>query len=266
MNIIQAIVLGIVQGLTEFIPVSSSAHLVLVPHFFGWNTPPIIFDIILHLGTLVAILIFFWKDILRLFTSDRRYIFLIIIACIPTGIMGFLFKDFFESLFENPFGVSILLLVTGFILWISPSKRDNARPATEDLAGKRTTISFVDAIWIGFAQGCAIAPGISRSGATIVTGLFRGLSGEMAVRFSFLLSIPAILGALVFKIKDFQLQSSLINQATTYLLGGIAAAISGYLAIKVVFKTIKTGKFKYFAIYCWILGTIGLLVALHFKK
>jgi len=250
MNILQAVILGIVQGLTEFIPVSSSAHLVLVPHFLGWSSPPVIFGIVLHIGTLSAILIFFWKDILQLAISNKRYAFLIILACIPTVIMAIAFKRFFESLFENPLGVSILLLVTGFLLWIAPRKPRNAQ---------LKTVSYTDALWIGFAQGCAIAPGISRSGTTIVTGLFRGLDGEEAVRFSFLLSIPAILGALIFKIKDFQLQSSLINQATTYWVGGFAAAISGYFAIKVVFKSIKTGKFKYFAYYCCALGIVGIL-------
>ena len=248
MTILQAIVLGIVQGLTEFIPVSSSAHLVLISRFLGWNPPPIIFDIVLHLGTLTAILIYFWRDILQLLTSNRWYIFLIIVACIPTAIMGFLFKNFFESLFENPLGVSVLLLVTGSLLWFSSTKRN---------AECGTRITVFDALWIGFAQGCAIAPGISRSGATISTGLFRRVDGETAVRFSFLLSIPAILGAFIFKIKDFHCgQES--GGATTYWLGGIAAAISGYLAIKIVFKSIKTGKFRYFAIYCWILGILGI--------
>lgn len=274
MNIFQIIVLGIVQGLTEFIPVSSSAHLVLIPYFFGWNLPPVFFGIVLHLGTLTAILIYFWKDILQLLTSDRRYVFLIIVACIPTAVMGFLFKDFFESLFENPLGVSVLLLVTGSLLWVSDTHSHPPLGGVEHCStvgtlpyrvGTRIRVTVFDALWIGFAQGCAIAPGISRSGATISTGLLRRMDGETAVRFSFLLSIPAILGALVFKLKDFHFQSSPdIIGATTYWLGGIVAGVSGYLAIKVVFKSIKTGKFKLFAYYCWALGLVGILsVCLH---
>jgi len=259
MNILQAIILGIVQGLTEFIPVSSSAHLVLIPYFMGWDIPPVAFDIFLHLGTLSAIFIFFWKDILKLFTADKWWSFLIILACIPTAVMGFFFKDFFEKLFENPSGVSILLLVTGFLLWISPPGRlaDSVQSGAE--VKREKPVSFSDALWIGFAQGCAIAPGISRSGATIVAGLFCGLEGKLAVKFSFLLSIPAILGALIFKIRDFQSGTVLLNHVN-YWAGGIAAAISGYFAIAVVFKSIKTGKFKLFALYCWGLGVTGLLV------
>lgn len=252
MSIIQVVVLGIVQGLTEFIPVSSSAHLVLIPHFLKWDIPPVSFDIILHLGTLIALFIFFWKDILKLFVADRKHLLLIIVACIPTVIMAIVFKRFFESLFENPLGVSVLLLVTGLLLWISPRNKNQEQ-------GNRVPVSITDSLWIGFAQGCAIAPGISRSGATIATGLFRGLSGETAVRFSFLLSIPAILGALVFKIKDFQFVTSSLS-FTQSLTGGITAAISGYFAIKIVFKSIRTRKFKFFALYCWILGIIGLLI------
>jgi undecaprenyl-diphosphatase len=260
MDVVQAVILGIVQGLTEFIPVSSSAHLVLIPHFFGWSIPPVTFDVILHFGTLLAVLIYFRKDIVKMLTGDYRLLNALIIACIPTFFIGAIFKDFLEGLFENPLGVSALLLITGFILWISPNKPSPAagrRPIEKDK--EPSTVSFINALWIGFAQGAAIAPGISRSGATIVTGLFLGLTGENAVRFSFLLSIPAILGALVFKLKDFTLQPCNPVILQLCLAGGIAAAVSGYFAIKIVFKTIKTGKFKYFAFYCWVLGIIGVL-------
>ncbi len=255
------------QGLTEFFPISSSAHLVLVPHFLKWAIPPLLFDVALHAGTLIAVLVFFWEDIIKLFTSDRRLFLLLLVACVPTGVIGFLFKGFFESLFENPKGVSALLLVTGLLLFIASRKQstvhspqstaEEKNPSTVDR--RLSTISFVDALWIGFAQGCAIAPGISRSGATISTGILRGISADQAARFSFLLSIPAILGALAFKIKDFNSQLSTLNPQL-YLIGGIAASVSGYIAIKVVFKALKTNKFKFFAYYCWLVGIIGLIL------
>jgi len=264
MPLIQSIILGLVQGLTEFLPVSSSAHLVLVPNFLGWEPSPVLFDIFLHLGTLVAVLVYFRKDILGLFSSRSSPLTVLIVACVPTAIIGFLFKGFFEKLFENPAGVSVLLLVTGFLLWFS--SRRATRPAKlagklSDPQGRRATISYADALWIGIAQGAAIAPGISRSGATISTGLLRGLSGEEAARFSFLLSIPAILGALVFKLKDL---SSTVHgpQSTAYMIGGAVAGLAGYGALKIVFKALKAGRFKYFALYCWALGTIGILSVL----
>ena len=251
MDIFQSFILGLVQGLTEFLPISSSAHLVLIPHFLGWQSAPVFFDIMLHLGTLIAVLFFFYKDILRLFTTERRLIILIIIACIPAFLVGVLFKDIIEKLFENPIGVSVLLLVTGVFLYAAPSTIQGQNT-------KNKAISFFDALLIGIAQAFAIAPGISRSGATITTALFRGVSAEESARFSFLLSIPVILGAFVFKFKDigFKIQGLL---SAPYVVGMIAAAISGFFAIKFVFKAIKAGKFKMFAYYCWAIGIFSLL-------
>jgi undecaprenyl-diphosphatase len=266
MSIFQAIVLGIVQGLTEFLPVSSSAHLVLVPYFMNWGEPDVIFDVGLHLGTLVAVVGYFWKDIIKLFTAfirsltnrnfranpDTRLAWLIIIATIPAGLLGFLFQSKFEALFGKPHLVGWFLLVTAILL-IS-SEYFNKRfimPAQE--------VTFFRGLVIGFAQAIAIAPGISRSGATIAVGLFTGLNRETAARFSFLLSIPIILGAGLVKLKDLiHLQVS-GYYLTILIIGFLTAEISGYFAIKYFLRYVQKNSLYVFAIYCIFIWLIVLL-------
>ncbi|MDI9623297.1 MAG: undecaprenyl-diphosphate phosphatase [Methanothermobacter sp.] len=276
LEIIQAIILGIVQGATEFLPVSSSAHLVIVPYLIGVNYSDIAFDTLLHIATLVAVIGYFRVevlDILKGFFSSLRDIpqgifsegiknepikrlsWFIIIGSIPAGLMGVFFKDFFEGLFNNLFAVGSLLIVTGFILWGSeilyrrfPRKRlfDN--------------MNLVDVLLIGFAQGCAIMPGISRSGATVATGLSLGLEREFMARYSFLLSIPAIFGALLVQLKD--IVGGFHFETQSFTLGFIAAAVSGYLAIKYFLKFIRTKNLVLFSCYCWIIGGLTLLISL----
>ena len=277
MDIIQAIIIGIAQGLTEFLPVSSSAHLVFVPHLLGTESS-LAFDTILHIGTLVAVVVYFWKDLVKMFRAffaslldivHRRFkqglkedkykklAWLVIIGTIPAGLAGILFKDLFEGLFTNIPVVGFFLLITGALLYTS----EMVSRKVEDKRGIKN-LSTKDALIIGFAQACAIAPGISRSGATISTGLFLGLNRELAARYSFLLSIPAILGAALVQAKDI---SSVLDISTAATVAGfIAAAITGYLAIKIVLKLISERDLLIFAYYCWIVGALALILSFYY--
>lgn len=276
-QIIIGIIIGIVQGLTEFLPVSSSAHLVFMHELTGF-APNLAFDTVLHIGSLVAVVVYFWNDLVHMvlsFLSSLLDIFkgrfkqglkedkykklswMVIIGTIPAGLAGVLFKDFFEGLFSDITAVAIFLLITGLILWGSErvSKRIEDKKSLKKM-------SLTDTILIGIAQACAIAPGISRSGATISTGLFLGLERELAARFSFLLSIPAILGAALVQVKD--ISTGLDVNTAAFIAGFIAAAISGYLAIKLMLKLVKERSLLVFAYYCWIVGAFVLIMTLLF--
>ena len=257
----QAIFLGVVQGLTEFFPISSSGHLVFFQSLFGFEDPQVAFDVVLHLGTLLAVVVYLWADISEILRGTvvwvrerkegqekARLLLWIIVATIPTGLMGVILKDWFESLFSKPKTVGIALLITGFVLWLT-------RYASRD---EKTTkeMGLIDAVVIGFAQGVAIIPGISRSGATISTGLFRHLNRELSGKFSFLLSIPAILGATVLKLRD--LGTGLTPWAG--FVGAASAFIVGFFSLKVLMKVITAGKLSNFAYYCWAAGILMLLL------
>ena len=269
-TIIQAIVLGMVQGLTEFLPVSSSAHLVFFTEIFGLQQN-VAFDTLLHLGTLLAVVGYFWKDLTIIISSFisslidifhgrfkeglketpfKKLSWLLLIGTIPAGIMGILLKSEFEALFNSTVYVGIFLLVTGFLLWGA----ERVKPGEKDVED----ITFKNALVIGIAQGIAIAPGISRSGATIAAGLFSGLNRELAARFSFLLSIPAILGAALVQMKDI---TSFDTSAIVLIIGFTSAAIFGYLAIKLLLKIIKERSLMIFAYYCWIIGIITIIIS-----
>jgi len=273
MDIIQAIILGIVQGLTEFLPVSSSAHLVFMPEILKVQSS-LVFDTILHVGSLVAVVIYFWKDIIHMLKSFfsslmdiprrqfrkgiredkfKKLAWFVIIGTIPAGLAGVLFKDTFEGLFNDVFIVGFFLIITGFLLWGSEmmSRRVNNKTSLKEM-------SLKNSILIGIAQAFAIAPGISRSGATISAGLFLGIERELAARYSFLLSIPAILGAALVQAKDI---SGLDMSMTILIAGFIAAAVTGYIAIKIVLKLIQEKNLLIFAYYCWIIGPIAMILA-----
>lgn len=268
MNELIAAVLGLVQGLTEFIPVSSSAHLVLIPELFHWEPAGMAFDTVLHLGTLLALLAFFGRDILDLFaafgaslkdiltgknwrqavsaSAERRLAWLVLLGTLPAVVIGVSFKSALERLFEAPLSAAAFLMVTGVMIWYVGSRKN------EDITDLERSVSPRVAVLVGLAQAFAMLPGISRSGATISAGLFLGLDRETAPRFSFLLAIPAIAGAAVLQAKDLQ---QLAGEAwLPLLIGGIVAAVSGYLAILLVFRSLQSHKFKYFACYCWLLG------------
>lgn len=275
MDVLQAIIIGIVQGLTEFLPISSSGHLVLVPEIMGVKSS-LAFDTLLHVGTLVAVVTYFWNDIvhmIRSFISSltdipggnfrngidedpyKRLAWMVIIGTIPAGLAGVLFKDFFESLFSSITAVGFFLIVTGLLLW--GSERISAK-IREKLPVEKLGVR--DSLIIGGAQALAIAPGISRSGATISAGLFLGFERELAARYSFLLSIPAILGAAIIQVKDISAGMDLLG--ASMIAGFVASAVSGYIAIKFLLKLIRERDLYVFAYYCFALGLLVLGVSL----
>lgn len=267
MDIVQAIILGLVQGASEFVPISSSGHLVLVPWLLGWPPPGLVFDTMVHWGTLVAVLAYFWRDFMALASAwgrslasrnlsepEARIAWLIIVGTLPAALMGYVGEDFFESLFAAPVWAAGLLLVTGLILALS------------EWLGKRWKephqLAFLDSILIGIAQGCAIAPGISRSGATIAAGLFRGLKREAAARYSFLLATPIIFGAGLLQLLDLFKMENATAHLPALILGFLTAAFSGYLCIRFLLSYLQQGKLYVFAIYCWLAGGACLLMAI----
>ncbi len=272
MEMIQAFVLGIVQGLTEFLPVSSSGHLVLFQHLFGLKEPELFFDISVHAGTLAAVILFFRKDLMDMAVSaarlsvlffkkeisyhdlwkdaDTRLVILIIIGSFPTGIIGLLFKDIAEELFSSVFIVGCTLIVTGTFLWLT---RGISRPGRDI-----REFSATQALIIGIVQGIAITPGISRSGSTIAAALFLGLNRETAARYSFLLSIPAILGAEMLGLKD----AGLHRLDMTVLVGTLTAGIVGYFALTLLVYIVKKGQLHLFSPYCWLIGIIALFAGM----
>jgi undecaprenyl-diphosphatase len=265
---LQAIVLGLVQGLTEFLPISSSGHLVLVPWILDWEDPGLAFDAMLHLGTLLAIVVFFWRDLQDLVIGglasirersladdpSRRGAWLIVVGSLPAALIGSVFEDFFETLFDAPIWVGVLLLVTGAVLAASEKwSRKRLRP---------TQLGWVDAVIIGLAQALAIAPGISRSGATISGGLWRGLQRDSAARFSFLLSVPIVMGAGLFKLKDLWVATGSMNSPAVLIAGFAAASVSGFLSIKFLLRYLRARPLYPFAAYCSIAGLLSVLLAL----
>jgi len=268
MEFIKAIILGIIQGLTEFLPVSSSGHLVIFQKFMNVKTD-MFFDVMLHVGTLISVFIVYWDDILKMFIEFfsmitdavrgkftlknpyRRFVLMVIIGCIPTGLMGIFLNDFFESLFNGFTFIGYTLLITGVILWLG-QRLGNGRK-------NMSKISVIDALVVGIFQGIAITPGISRSGSTIVGGLLRGFDRELATKFSFIISIPTILGAALLEGKDVIKAGTFMVNPMLTLSGMIAAAISGIFAIKIMIKTLNNGKLHYFSYYCWSLGLFILI-------
>ena len=245
MNYIQAIFLGILQGLTEFLPVSSSGHLVvaqsLLPDF---NQPGVFFDVILHLGTLFAVLIYFRKKIIKL---NKDYLMWLVVGSIPAAFIGYFLSDTFESLFSNLRVVGVALFVTGVLNFLIYSAKN-----------KKEKMSVRKSFLVGLAQAAAIIPGISRSGATIFAGTRLGVSKKEAAEFSFLLSAPAIFGATIFQFLEY---GSLVGEGLTYYIAGfLGAIISGYFAIKLVLQLLVKGRFDIFGYYCVILASIILFL------
>ena len=267
MDIIQAIIIGIVQGLTEFLPVSSSAHLIFIQKILGVEAS-LAFDVLLHLGTLIAVLWFFRWDIIKMlkswwlsigdilqgrfrqgFRDDpyKRLAWYVILATIPVGIVGVLFEDSIDALFAGALYVpAFFLFVTGTILYLSQ------RMASGNV--NLRNISAKESLWMGLGQACAILPGLSRSGTTIAAGLTIGLEKEFAAKFSFILSIPAIFGAFVFQLKD--IGSAMDTNFLPVFLGFLASIIAGYLAIKWMLDLIQNKSLDIFAYYCWLMGII----------
>jgi undecaprenyl-diphosphatase len=245
MTIFQAVILGAVQGVTEFLPVSSSAHLAIVQNLFGLRGPVLLaFDVIVHLGTLSALFIYFRKDLFPVPKIGWNYFGLIVLATIPTVIIGILIKEWMKVYFDVIWVVAVTLLINSFILWSTwwaPRER------------RKEKGNWLDALWIGIAQGISILPGISRSGATISTALWLKVKPQEAVRFSFLLAIPAILGASVLLFPE--MLAVLSKEMWPAMgVGFVSAFISGYAAICILFKVTLRGQFHYFAFYTFVLA------------
>jgi undecaprenyl-diphosphatase len=255
MTLIEAIILGIVQGLTEFFPVSSSGHLVIAQELMGIAVPGVFFEVTVHVATLLSVLVVYRARVLELcvgcFRRERnslRYVGLILLASIPAGIVGVGFKDAIETLFDNPYVVGVLLLVTGALLFSTrwPLARNPSRQ-----------IGARDAILIGSAQAFAILPGISRSGSTTATGLWLGIDPAEAAAFSFLMSIPAIAGAAVLQVPDLMAGTPGLSPLAL-IGGGVAAAVTGVVAIRTFVLMLRNRSFPVFAYYCWAAGALFL--------
>ena len=279
MSLLSSILLGLIQGLAEFLPISSSGHLAIAEHFLGQAgvpATPDFFDVLLHLGTLVAVFAAYWQDIRDMIVElidgvrdlvrgttpnpippARRMILLIIVGTLPLFVV-LPVKDLVEGLSGNIYFVAGALIVTGFLLFASDRVKK----------GRKTERSakLLDVLLVGIAQAIATCPGISRSGTTITAGCFVGFDRKCAVRFSFLLSIPAVLGANILTLKDaIQENSIIVSDIPVYLVGVAVAAVVGYICIRLLKMIADKGKFGWFAYYCWAVGLIVLALTLVLK-
>jgi undecaprenyl-diphosphatase len=252
MEIIQALILGIIQGITEWLPVSSSGHLVLLQQLFGLGAN-VAFDALLHIATIIVIFMVFWKDILAIVKSffsfkwdeNTKLLLFIIIATIPTALMGLVFQDFFKALFTNMLLLGVFFIINGLILFL-----------TRFIKVKNKALNWWQSFIIGVAQGASIIPSISRSGATVSTGLFFGIKRQTLIKFSFLMAIPAIIGAFILEFNGLSFENPL-----ALILGSLAALIVGYFSLKLIIRTIEKGKWYVFAYYCFALGIIILALS-----
>lgn len=286
MTLIESILMGAIQGLTEFLPVSSSGHLALFKALFGVSADAgIVFDVLLHLGTLLAIFIVYWSDIWQLIkegvlilvdfvvnigrwicnlfsakkrtyrpmvaTPYRRFVLLIIVSTIPTGIIGYLGQDLVEAASATVIVPGICLMITSVLLFLSDRVREGAK--TEENA------TYGNAAFIGIAQGIATLPGLSRSGTTISACLLNGYERDFAVKYSFIMSIPAVLGAAVLELKDFSVATMPSGELLNYIVGMIVSAVVGYICIKTMLVVVRKKKFTIFSIYCMIVGIIAVV-------
>lgn len=284
MSLLQSILMGLIQGLTEFLPVSSSGHLALFKILFHVNTDiGLLFDILLHIGTLIAVFVVYFKDIFRLIAEFikividciynltvfvgrivhregryrkivcngyRKFVMLIIVSTIPTGIIGYVGKDLVSSASEILLVPGICLIVTAILLYICDNAKDGHKRPKQ--------VSYANAFIVGICQGIATMPGISRSGTTITACVLSGYERRFAVKYSFILSIPAILGALVLQLKDIGEVKIASSEVGCYVAGMLVAAVVGYICIKTMLVVVKNKKFKYFAIYCLAIGALSI--------
>lgn len=282
MTYISSVLMGILQGIAEFLPISSSGHLALFQHFFGgenYEETQMFFTVLLHLGTLLSVFIYYWRDVLDLirefflgvaavFSREkkgrgeapppaRRLVLLIIVATLPLFLI-LPVKDGVEAAMNNATFVSLALLATGFILYFSDRMARGRKTAR--------TATVLDAVLVGFAQALGTLPGISRSGVTISAGMLRGFERTFAVRFSFLMSMPAVLGANILTLKDvIETGAFHMELLPVYLVGTVVAAVVGYFAIRLVNLLASKGKFGAFAWYCWIVGAASLVAGFVIK-
>jgi len=263
LDFLKSIILGLVQGLSEFLPISSSGHLVIFSDILNFHEEGVAFEVFVHFGTLLSILVAFRYELKKMVqapfavilskTSDEElkeyfnWDLYIIVATIPAGIVGLLFKDQIEQLFSSSLLVYCMLAVTGLIMVISPH-----------LKSRNIKLTFKNTFIIGVAQAFAILPGISRSGSTIFTGIAQGIDREKVARFSFLMSVPAIFGAVVLKVRDVLQTSITSSEIINYAAGTFVAFVSGYLAIIWLLDVVKKGKLQWFGYYCFVVSALGL--------
>lgn len=252
----QAVVLGVVQGLTEFLPVSSSGHLVLAERLAGVTTPGVFVEVALHVATLGSVFVVYGRRIVELGqglltgnSGHRAYVWLLVLATIPAGLVGVLFGDVVERAFDSLLAVGVAFLLTGTILWL-----------TRRAGGSREAPSAAGALGVGLMQALAIFPGVSRSGSTVAAGLWFGLDAQRAAEFSFLMAVPTIAGAAALELREAAATASTVGVGP--LLAGCAAAfLSGIWAIRFLVALLRRGRFYAFAPYCWLLGLLTLVVA-----
>lgn len=254
MNFLQVFILSFVQGITEFLPISSSGHLVFIPVLMNFPPPTVFFDVLLHLGTLVAVILFLWKDIAQifegLFKRKKEYWLLalkLIIAVIPAALAGFLLKKSIENLFTSPKMVGYAYFGTAIILFITFFLNDKGKTIF--------SLTWLDALFIGLFQAFALVPGFSRSGFTLVAALMVGMKKSDAFRFSFLIAIPAILGAFLIKLPDMTLE----NNMGLYMTGFVIAMIVGFFALYLLKLILKKSKLYWFGVYCLLLAVFLIL-------
>ncbi len=269
MTVLQAALLGLIQGLTEFLPVSSSGHLVLAEHLLRvQSSNDITFEVLVHFGTLLSVVVVFWKDILaitqsffRAFVPFRlgktyyrehepfRLSIYILLGSIPAAFVGIKYEDAISEAFTDPKLVAVMLVITGLILFLTGL----AKP----VEGKR--VGFFSAMVIGIAQAAAIIPGISRSGSTISAALYQKVEPYHAARFSFLLSLPVIAGATLLKVKELLVDGGSSEGLPALVVGMLVSFASGYVAIKFLLRIIERGKLRWFSLYCLVVGVLGIL-------
>ena len=278
MTYLQAVILGLVQGLAEFLPISSSGHLAILENFFGIKEDSILFfAVMLHFGTLLSVFVVFWKDIVELFKEliltikdiighkglrlDERPIrklgVMIIVSCIPTAIIGFAFGDIFEGIYSKPVLIGVMFIITGLLLL-----------AAETWGGGNRNINnlnYRNSIFIGIVQGLAIIPGISRSGSTLFASLLCKLDREFAVKFVFLISIPTILGSFILELPDGLKEGVTGQMWGPVIVGMLVAFLSGLFAVKVMLKVVANKKLKYFSYYVWALGAAVIIYSFVVK-
>lgn len=286
MSLLKAVIMGVIQGLTEFLPVSSSGHLALFKILFDVETDTgMLFDVLLHVGTLIAIFAVFYKDIFRMIkegfaiiadffrnvriffgnvfqgadepyhmlvsNSYRKFVMLVIVSTIPTGIIGFVAADVVEAASEILIVPGCCLILTAILLFVSDHIADGTKMPKN--------VTYSNAFFIGICQGLATLPGLSRSGTTITACLFSKFKRSFAVRYSFIMSIPAVLGALVLELMDFSAVKVTPAEIGYYLAGVFCAAVVGYIAIKTMLVAVKKKKFTFFAVYCLVVGVISIV-------
>lgn len=272
MHFIEAIILGLLQGLTEFIPISSSGHLIILPKLLGWKDMGLTFDVALHLGTVIALIAFFWRDWVKIIAQFYAHVFKhkdylemetggshgrqmipIMIACIPAAVIGYKWDSYIERNLREPYLIIIPMILIGLVMLLGEKIGHRNRPIGQ--------MNYKDYIIIGFAQALALFPGVSRSGATITAGLFLNLEREASARFSFLLSMPIIIAAALLKFyKDFIKVGPSGNEIAVFVVGAVVAGITGYLAIRFLMNYVQKKSLAAFAIYRFVFAVLVLLI------